>query len=119
MRLASSRGAHAAALVGAFALLAAGCGKADLASTSASTPAPAVTAKATAPAPKAAVVPVPLPLTPERSEAFARAVQLTKADVPGAHEATRSKPPLAREREAANCGGRSTPTVGGARSPEL
>jgi hypothetical protein len=119
MKGCSSRGPLAAAVLGAVAVLAAGCGKSDLASTSASTPAPAVTAKAAAPAPEAAPVPVPLPLTPARSAAFARAIQLTTADVPGAHEATRTKPPLAREREAANCGGRSTPTVGGARSPEL
>src|SRR4051794_12286746 len=107
----------AAALAALAVLAAAGCGKSDLV-TNTATPASVTTVKA-APAPKASAVPVPLRMTPARSAAFARGVQLTAADLPGAHEAPRSQTPLAREREAAKCGGRSTPTVGSARSPEF
>jgi hypothetical protein len=123
----------------ALALLAgAGCGKSNLATTtSASTPVvtvaktpgqPAKPPSSSAPktpsarAPKvpgSSPVPVPLTLTPARAVAFSRAVQLTSADVPGAHEAPASKTPAAREREAARCGGQATPTIGGARSAEL
>lgn len=106
-------------LLGA-ALVLAGCGKADLTTTTATSAPPARTATvAKAPAPRAATVPVPLPLTPARAAAFAKAVELTGADVPGAHPAHRSKTPLAREREAAQCGGRAVPALAGARSPEL
>src|SRR4051812_11579390 len=108
----------AAALAALAVLAAAGCGKSDLV-TNTATPASVTTVKAAAPAPKASAVPVPLRITPARSAAFARGVQLTAADLPGAHEAPRSQTPLAREREAAKCGGRSTPTVGSARSPEF
>jgi hypothetical protein len=113
------------------ALAAAGCGKSNLAATSTgSTPVVTVAKAPTTQAPKtpsarapkvphAPSVPLPLALTPARAAAFARAVQLTRADVPGAHETPRSSNPAAREREAAQCGGRATPTVGGARSPEL
>jgi len=64
-------------------------------------------------------VPVPLPLTASRAAAFARAVQLTTSDVPGAHDAAASKTPAAREREAAQCGGHAAPTIGSGHSPEL
>jgi len=101
-------------LLGA-ALVLAGCGKSNLVTNTATVgsapapaPAPARTATtAKAPAPRASTVPVPLPLTAARAAAFAKAVELTGADVPGAHPARRSKTPLAREREAAQCGGRS------------
>ena len=64
-------------------------------------------------------VAVPLALTPARAAAFAHAVELTTADVPGAHETARSATPPSREREAAQCGGRAAPTIGTGRSPEL
>jgi hypothetical protein len=106
-------------LLGA-ALALAGCGKADLSTTTGASAPPARTATvAKAPAPRTPAAPVPLPLTAARAAAFAKAVELTGADVPGAHPARRSKTPLAREREAAQCGGRTAPAVGGARSPEL
>jgi hypothetical protein len=105
------------------ALALTGCGKADIstsASASAPAPAPARTATAAkAPAPRTSTVPVPLHLTAARAAAFAKAVELTGADVPGSHPARRRKPPLAREREAAGCGGRTAPAVGSGRSPEL
>jgi hypothetical protein len=121
-------------LVVLAALAAAGCGKSDLASTSSSSTPVATVAKAPAnpsapgtkpPSARAPKVPgsppvaVPLALTAARAAAFARAVELTSADVPGAHEAPASKVPSAREREAARCGGQATPTLGGARSAEL
>ena len=84
----------------------------------ATAPAPA-TPGAAAPAPRGTAVPLPHPLTAARAAAFAKAVELTGADVPGAHPARRSKTPLAREREAARCGGRSAAAIGGGRSPEL
>ena len=106
-------------LLGA-ALALAGCGKADLSTTTGASAPPAKTATvAKEPAPRTPAAPVPLPLTAARAAAFAKAVELTGADVPGAHPARRSKTPLAREREAAQCGGRTAPAVGGARSPEL
>jgi len=113
-------------LLGA-ALVLAGCGKSNLVTNTATVgsapapaPAPARTATtAKAPAPRASTVPVPLPLTAARAAAFAKAVELTGADVPGAHPARRSKTPLAREREAAQCGGRTAGAVGGGRSPEF
>jgi hypothetical protein len=123
-RLASS----AILLAGALAAVS-GCGKADLASTSSSTKTTvsvATTPRATvprAPAPPAAhsqpAVPEPLALTAARASAFARAVTLTAADVPGAQTVAREKTPATREREAAQCGGRSAPAIGGGRSPEL
>jgi hypothetical protein len=124
MTTAPSRARPAAALAVLCALAAAGCGKSDLATTAsapASAPQTATASKAAAPAHTTppVSVPVPLPITPKRSAAFASAVQLTAADLPGAHESPRSKTPLAREREAAKCGGRSAPTVGGGRSPEF
>jgi hypothetical protein len=64
-------------------------------------------------------VSVPLALTAARAVAFAHAVRLTSADVPGAQELPPSKTPAAREREAARCGGQATPTVGGGRSADL
>ncbi len=106
-------------LLGA-ALALAGCGKSNLATTTAAAPSTARTATiAKAPARRASAVPLPLPLTAARAAAFAKAVELTGADVPGAHLARRSKTPLAREREAAQCGGRTAPAIGGGRSPEL
>jgi hypothetical protein len=110
----------AALLLGA-ALALAGCGKSNLATTtSASAPArAATTTTARAPAPRTATVPLPRPLTAARAAAFAKAVELTGADVPGTHPARPSKAPLAREREAARCGGRTASAIGGGRSPEL
>jgi hypothetical protein len=107
--------------------VASGCGKSDLPSTtgSAKTTASAATAPR-APAPPTArhsepraTVPLPLPLTAARASAFARAVTLTAADVPGAKPVAREATPAAREREAAQCGGRSAPAIGSERSPEL
>jgi hypothetical protein len=69
--------------------------------------------------PGSPAVPVPLALTPARAAAFAHAVQLTGSDVPGAQEAPSSKTPTAREREAAQCGGRPAPPVGSGHSPEF
>jgi hypothetical protein len=124
--------------------VAAGCGKSNLATTTTgSTPVVSVARAPTTRAPKTPsarapttrapktpsarapkvphtpAVQLPLALTPARAAAFARAVQLTRADVPGAHETSRSGTPAAREREAARCGGSAAPTIGGARSPEL
>lgn len=74
---------------------------------------------ASAPAVHSPPVALPLALTAARAAAFAHAVQLTAADVPGAHAAPHSKTPAAREREASHCGGRTQPVIGGARSQEL
>jgi hypothetical protein len=102
-------------------LAAAGCGKSNLPSTgtAAAPPATRSVQAARAPARPTETVPLRRPLTAARAAAFARAVQLTAADVPGAHPAARSKTPAAREREAARCGGRTAPTIAGGRSPEL
>ncbi len=111
-----------AALGAAAALAAAGCGKADLAtdtSTTAGGQTPrAATKQAARPQPPPAVRPAHR-LSAARAAAFARAVVLTAADVPGARAAPSSSPSSAREREATTCGGRTTPTIGEARSPEL
>lgn len=118
------------ALGAVAALAAAGCGKSNLATTTTASAPVATVATAPSRAPKTPParapklqhtpsVPLPLALTAARAAAFARAVQLTSADVPGAHDTPRSSTPSAREREAARCGGRSAPTIGGGRSPEL
>ena len=89
---------------------------------STTTPAPGATKTPPARAPKVPASPpvsVPLALTPARAAAFARAVELTTADVPGAHETSRSSTPPSREREAAQCGGRAAPAIGNGRSPDL
>ena len=101
------------------ALALAGCGKGNLATTAA-TQAPSVRATVPFPAkPAAPAVPVPFAITAARAATFAHAVQLPVADVPGARATARSAPPLAREREAAHCGGRTAAVIGGGRSAEL
>jgi hypothetical protein len=114
------------AILLAVALAAAsGCGKANLSSTTGATTTTTASVAAAPrapapPAPKSAPsVPVPVPLTAARAGAFARAVTLTPADVPGAKPVPRSKTPSAREHEAAQCGGRTAPALGSGRSPEL
>ncbi len=111
-----------AALVG-VALAVAGCGKSDLHRSSAAGSAPAHVASTpahrAARAPRARVerVPLPLPLTAARAGAFARAVSLESADVPGSHAVADGRPSPAREREAASCGGAPEKALGGGRSP--
>jgi hypothetical protein len=127
----SGRWLHAAAtsaLVPLAALLVlCGCGKSDLTHTSAQNPGGGTAPRATGhaagrvapqggPAPAVAV---PLPLSAARAARFARAVTLRRVDLPGASPAARSKTPAAQEREAAQCGQRSTPVIGGGRSPNF
>ena len=72
-----------------------------------------------APATPVERVPVPLKITPGRARSFARAVTLTVADLPGSSPAPARGASLAREREAARCGGHPTLAVGGGQSPEF
>ena len=125
---AARRAAASVILLAGAVAAAVGCGKSDLASTTSSTttktaPPARVATVPRAPAPPARrrqqAVPVPLKLTAARAGAFARAVMLTAADVPGAKPVARERTPAAREREAAQCGGRSAPAIGSGRSPEL
>jgi hypothetical protein len=106
------------------ALAAAGCGKSNLAETTTSATASTAATntlagkQAQAPAKPGTNAPGHAP-SAARSTAFARAVTLTAADVPGARTAPRASPSTQREREATSCGGRTTPAVGEARSPEF
>ena len=109
--------------------VAAGCGKGDF-RRAAGTDVPTVEARLPprpasprrAPNPRSAQglpVPLPLALTRAQAEAFARAVTLHRADLPGATVAKRSKSSAAQEREAARCGGHQTVALGGASSPDF
>lgn len=111
------------ALVSTAALC--GCGKANLIPKLGSdvrTPAPHAAPPAArglrgTPAPAAGRrVAVPLQLTATLAARFARAVSLTRADLPGAAPSARSKSNPAEEREAADCGGRTARALGGGRS---
>ena len=68
---------------------------------------------------KGVPVPLPLPLNASRAVAFARAVTLHRADLPGAVPTRRSKSSAAQEREAARCGGHTTVALGGGSSPDF
>jgi hypothetical protein len=111
----------AAVLLIAASALALGCGKPDLHHSSAQARAthhPVPRGRSSSP-PSAERVPVPLTITPARARSFAHAVRLTAADLPGASPAPPRGASLAREREAAKCGGHPTPTIGGGQSPEF
>jgi hypothetical protein len=97
-----------------------GCGKPDLHHASSQAH---VTSRAVlgghSPSPPAERVPVPLKITPARAKSFASAVSLTAADLPGSSPSPPHGASLAREREAAKCGGHPTLAVGGGQSPEF
>jgi hypothetical protein len=62
---------------------------------------------------------VPLPLTAARAARFAAAVALRRVDLPGSSPTARSRTPASEQREAAQCGQRSTRALGGGRSPNF
>jgi len=115
----------------ATASIAGGCGKGEFragASTAASRtvpPGPSRVPRERAPRrrqppqAKGVSVPLPLPLNASRAVAFARAVTLHLADLPGAVSTPKSKSSAAQEREAARCGGRTTVALGGGSSPDF
>jgi hypothetical protein len=113
----------AAGAVAALALClpAAGCGRANLRRGADVAQAPSRRAprlQPPTPLPQAERVAVPLPLSARRATAFAGAVSLRQADLPGATPAPRSKTPPAEEREAGRCAGPTSGGVlGGGRSP--
>jgi hypothetical protein len=110
-----------ALLIAAAATLALGCGKANLHQTSAQSRTPRHASPHGHPSPPAAAerVPVPLTITPARAERFARAVTLTTADLPGSSPTPPHGSSVAREKEAAKCGGHPTVAIGGGQSPEF
>jgi hypothetical protein len=114
----------------AAAIVLCGCGKANYVGKTAASAAPVPAPGAARPAapgahspPGAATAPLPglgvalpLALTPALATRFARAVSLTRADLPGSSVAVRTKSSPAEQREEAKCGGRSARTIGGGRS---
>jgi hypothetical protein len=63
-------------------------------------------------------VALPLALSAATAAEFARAVELTGADIPGGSPAAASQTPRGEEREAAKCGGPGARAIGGGRSAE-
>jgi hypothetical protein len=98
-----------------------GCGKANLhhANSQAERPNHRAARGHASPAPPAERVPVPLAITRARASRFARAVTLTAADLPGSSVTPARGASVAREREAAKCGGHPTLAIGGGQSPEF
>lgn len=116
-----------AALSALAAVASAGCGKSNLTEDSTSAKTSATTAQSTSSVPSTSPAgpgrpgpggPAHAP-SKARSAAFARAVVLTAADVPGSRASPRTSPSKAREREATTCGGSKTLAIAEARSPEF
>ncbi len=63
-------------------------------------------------------VPLPVPLSAASAAGFARAVQLSSADVTGGSAQPPSHTPRIDEEEAARCSGKTGRAVGGGRSPD-
>lgn len=116
------------ALALAIGILATGCGKSNLVTSSGQGAASRPEALRPPPAPQPETagvstltpVVIPLKLTPARAGAFARAVNLVPLDIPGSHTAPRS-PSLQSRREEADgeCDRTAILPVGGGRSSKL